>query len=121
VTKESIGALAAYLKAKRQGAHLSVRELARLARVDHGYIVRLESGEKSRPSIEILLRIAGVLEADPTEVLALVGVKPSEVLPSMTVVLRSKYNLSEAEAQEAARLIEERYGRKEVKDSEQTT
>ena len=103
--------LGRYLRAKRTGAGLSIRELARLAEVDHGYIIRLEGGQKRNPSAETLLKIAGVLELDASELLGLIGIK-TPIAPSMEAVFRKHYGLTEEEAKEAAELIEKRYGKR---------
>lgn len=104
--------LGRYLRTKREAAGLGPRELARLAGVDHGYIIRLEGAQKRNPSADTLLKIASVLELDPTELLGFIGIKPPVVLPSMEAVFRKKYGLTEEEAREAAELIEERYGKR---------
>jgi transcriptional regulator with XRE-family HTH domain len=106
--------LGAYLRTKRQEAGLSIRELARLAGVDFAYLSRLESGERSEPSAELLQRIADVLETDAGELLAYVGVKP--VLPEPRAYFRKRYGVSEREAEEMARLLERFTGKnQEVK------
>lgn len=103
---DEANALARYLKAKREAAGLNISQLAKLVGVDHGYISRLERGEKRKPSAELLHKIANVLEVDPSEILSLIGVKPSEYLPPAPVYFRKKYGLSEADARAAAELIE---------------
>lgn len=111
MSNDQANILGRYLRAQREAAGLSIRELARLVEVDHGYLIRLEGGQKRNPSAELLHKIANVLELDPTEVLGFIGVEPSSVLPPMEVIFRKKYDLTEAEAKEAADLIEERYGK----------
>lgn len=108
---DTANGLAQHLRACRERAGLSIRELARLASVDVGYIHHLEAGTKRNPSAEVLQQLADVLEADASELLAYIGVKPSSVLPSTEVFLRRKHGFSEAEAKQAAELIEERYGK----------
>lgn len=104
--------LGGYLRRKREAADLTIRQLARLVDVDHGYIVRLEGGQKTNPSAELLQRIADVLDIDASELLAYIGVKPSSVMPPADVFFRNAYGLSEDDAKEAAALIEQRYGKK---------
>ena len=96
--------LGAYLRTKREAAGLSIRELARLAGANYAYLSRLESGERSEPSAELLQRIADVLETDAGELLAYVGVKP--VLPEPRAYFRKQYGVSEAEAEEMAGMLE---------------
>jgi transcriptional regulator with XRE-family HTH domain len=110
---ETASDLAQYLRSHREQAGLSIRELARLTGVDVGYIHHLEAGTKRNPSAEILQRLADVLEADASELLAYIGVKPASVLPAAAVYFRRKYGLSEADAKRAADLIEERYGKED--------
>lgn len=96
--------LGVYLRTKREEAGLSIRELARLAHVDFAYLSRLEAGQKDNPSAELLQRLADVLEADASELLAYVGVKPA--LPEPRAYFRKQYGVSEADATEMARLLE---------------
>jgi transcriptional regulator with XRE-family HTH domain len=49
------------LRVQREGRQLSVRELAKLARVDHATIVRLESGATYRVSLESAGKLARAL------------------------------------------------------------
>src|SRR6266516_2783084 len=91
-------ALGAYVRAERERAGLSIRQLAGLVGVHASSIMRLESGQHTSPSPDLLQRLADVLELDPGELLAFIGVKPS--LPEPRIYLRKKYGMSEAEAQE---------------------
>ncbi len=102
--------LGTYLRDARARAGLSIRELERLTGVANSYLTKLELNQKTNPSAEVLLKLAEVLELDPSEVLRFIGIAPPRIIPSMEVVFRSKYGLSEAEAKEAAALIEARYG-----------
>lgn len=45
---------------------LSLRELSTLSGVDHAYIHRLESGDKTSPSQEVLEKLARALKLSPT-------------------------------------------------------
>lgn len=100
-----------YLRAARTKAGLTIRELERLTGVANSYLTKLELNQKTNPSADVLQRLAEVLELDASELLAYIGVKPSSVLPSTEVFLRRKHGLTEAEAKQAAELIEERYGK----------
>lgn len=55
------------LRTLRERRTLSVRELGKLTDVDHAYIYRLESGEKSNPSADMLSRLLKVLKAEERE------------------------------------------------------
>jgi transcriptional regulator with XRE-family HTH domain len=109
--------LGQYLRTKREEAGLSIRELARLAGVDFAYLSRLESGERSEPSAELLQRIADVLEADASELLAYVGIKP--VMPEPRAYFRKQYGVSESDAEEMAQLLDKFTG-KEQKAKDQS-
>ena len=109
--------LGAYLREARTHAGLSIRELARLAGINHSYLVKLETDQKDNPSADVLQRLAEALELDPTEILGFIGIAPSSLLPPARVYYRKKYGLSEADARRAAALIEQ-YTKK-GKDKEQ--
>lgn len=54
----------ALLKALRQARGLSLRELGALARTDHAYLYRLETGAKDTPSASMVAAIMRALKAD---------------------------------------------------------
>jgi HTH-type transcriptional regulator, competence development regulator len=54
--------LGAALKRLRERRGLSTRELGKLAEIDHAYIHRLETGEKTSPSDELTQRLLNVLK-----------------------------------------------------------
>ncbi|WP_410671269.1 helix-turn-helix domain-containing protein [Amycolatopsis sp. cmx-4-68] len=96
-----------YLRAARTKAGLSVRQLGTLSGMSHGYLVKLELGQQERPSAEHLMRLAEVLELDAVELLRFIGVEPTRVLPSAQVYFRRKYGLSDAEAEDLSRVVED--------------
>jgi transcriptional regulator with XRE-family HTH domain len=57
------------LRDKRETKGMSQMELAKVARVGRTYIVKLESGDKRNPSLEILKRLAKALGVPVTELL----------------------------------------------------
>lgn len=57
------------LRTLRERRTLSVREIGKLAEVDHAYIYRLETGEKANPSIDLLTKLLKVLKAEEREAL----------------------------------------------------
>jgi len=59
--------LGAALRKLRERRTLSIRELGRLADVDHAYIYRLEQGEKTSPSAEFIATLLSVLKANPRD------------------------------------------------------
>jgi transcriptional regulator with XRE-family HTH domain len=72
-------ALGAYIRTVREEAGLSQRQLAGLAGFHHSMLARLESGEVAeQPKPENLQRLADALGIDSGDLLAFLGVKPSE-------------------------------------------
>ena len=93
------------LRAARLEAGLSVRQVAKLAELTHGYLVKLELDQIENPSAAYLARLADVLELDGSELLKFIGVDPASTLPPPRVYLRRKFGLSESEAARLSRLI----------------
>ncbi len=60
-------ALGVLLKNLREQRGLSLRELGRLAEVDHAYIYRLETGDKEAPSADALAKIIRALKPGKRE------------------------------------------------------
>jgi transcriptional regulator with XRE-family HTH domain len=50
--------LGQYIKQKREKKKLSLSELAKRSGVDQGYLSRIEKGEKTNPSANVLAKIA---------------------------------------------------------------
>ncbi|MCC6686523.1 MAG: helix-turn-helix domain-containing protein [Fimbriimonadaceae bacterium] len=59
--------LGAALRKLRERRTLSIRELGRLADIDHAYIYRLEQGEKTNPSPELIATSLSPLKANPRD------------------------------------------------------
>jgi transcriptional regulator with XRE-family HTH domain len=93
------------LRTARQDAGLSVRQVGRLANINHSYLVKLETGQVDNPSAVYLQRLADVLELDPSDLLIYIGVEPRSTLPSPRIYFRRKFGISEAEATRLSRLI----------------
>lgn len=51
------------LRKLREKRALSVREVGKLSEVDHAYVHRLETGEKAKPSTDLIGRLLRVLKA----------------------------------------------------------
>src|SRR5262245_45209871 len=102
--------LAAVVRWYREDAGLSIRQLAPLVGAHHSLLARIESGQVTQPSAELLQRIADVLGADPAELLAFIGVKAEPMPPR--VYFRKAYGLSDEEAMQIVRELDERFGRK---------
>jgi len=104
MTDDEAASLGAYLRSERETAGLSLRQLAEAAHVAHGYLARLERGEQSNPTIEVLQKIAQALALDFDELLTKFGVQ--RTLPEPRVYFRRKFGVSEDDAEVMARLIE---------------
>lgn len=52
------------LKTLRERRTLSLREVSQLSTVDHAYVYRLETGEKTSPSHELIAKLLKVLKPD---------------------------------------------------------
>ena len=99
--------LGEFLRAARLKTGLSIRQLARRVSIAHSYIVKLETGQKTKPNAEYLYRLAEALELDPTELLRFIGISPPSKLPSAPIYFRRKYGLDESDAAQLAQLVEE--------------
>jgi len=98
--------LGATIRRHREAAGLSIRKLAPLVGIHFANLARLENDEVEQPSAEVLQRIADVLEADASELLAYVGVKPNT--PEPRVYFRKAYGLSDEEALQVVKELDER-------------
>ena len=55
------------LRTLRDRRGLNVREVGKLSDVDHAYIYRLEAGEKTNPSDEMMVKLLKTLKANDRE------------------------------------------------------
>jgi transcriptional regulator with XRE-family HTH domain len=113
--------LGAYIRSARERAKLSLRQVAAQVGVNYGYLARIESGERSKPSPDVLQKLADALAIDSAELFAFFGVKPA--LPEPKVYFRRAYGMSESEALEAAKIIENlraHQREEQTEDNEQT-
>lgn len=99
---ETPATLGEYLRAAREQAGISQRQLANRVGIHHSYLARLESGENDGPAAEVLQTIADVLEISSADLMAFIGVKPPEGLPEFAPYLRAKYHLDDAAIREMA-------------------
>jgi transcriptional regulator with XRE-family HTH domain len=98
--------LGAVIRAHREKAGLSQRELAAQAGCHHSYLARLENGSNDKPTPEVLQGIARALGLEPGKLLRFIGVKPATALPTPRVYFRRAYGMTDSEAQETAARIE---------------
>lgn len=94
--------LGEHLRAAREQAGISQRQLASRAGIHNSYLARLENGENDSPAAELLQRIADILEISSTDLMAFIGVKPPQGLPDFAPYLRAKYHLEEEAIREMA-------------------
>lgn len=97
--------LAEAIHQAREAAGLSIRQLAPLVGKHHSDLARIERGEVTHPSPELLQNIAEVTETDASTLLAFIGVKATLLKPK--VYFRRAYGMSEDEAEEAETVIAE--------------
>ena len=109
MTADQKPSLGKRIRAAREEAGLSIRELAGMIGVDSGHLSRVEADER-RAKADLLQRIADALEIEAEELLAYIGVKPS--LPEPRLYFRRAYGMTDEEAQEAVRLIEQNFRNK---------
>ena len=76
---------------KRQNAGLSQRQLANELRVSRTYVSRLERGEYSNPSPQVLLRFAKRFDVDLNDLYAITGCMLPTDLPAYEAYLRAKH------------------------------
>ena len=109
-------ALGAFVRQERLAAGISQRQLADKANVSVSNISRLESGFHPTPSLELLKRVAEVLDLDIAELLRYRGIPMLTGRAGLKVYLRRQYRLPDrgvAEAQAAVEQIAARYRRNE--------
>lgn len=71
------------LKVRREDAHLTQEDLAKLAKVPQATISRIERGATPTPGVDIAMRLASALGASVEDVFA--DVDPNEVADETTV------------------------------------
>lgn len=76
-------ALGAFIRAQRQLADLSLREMATMTDVSNAYLSQIERG-LHQPSVRVLSAIAKALRVSSDELLAEAGLRESETEPTGT-------------------------------------
>ena len=98
-------ALGEYIRAQRQLAKLSLRDLAALANVSNPYLSQIERGLHA-PSMRVLMSIAEALDLSTDALLSAAGVTPEEpsaapadggVVPTTERAIRADPQLSAAQ------------------------
>jgi transcriptional regulator with XRE-family HTH domain len=57
------------LRTLRKAKKMGLRELAKAAKVPHGYLAEMEAGKKTNPSLDVLKRLAKALGKPVSELL----------------------------------------------------
>lgn len=83
--------LGAYLRAHREAAGLSARQLAESVGVNNAQIIRLEQGGIASPKADLLARIAEIIDVPTGELYGLAGYAAPQDLPSFRPYMRAKY------------------------------
>ncbi|MEO8453605.1 MAG: helix-turn-helix transcriptional regulator [Sphingomicrobium sp.] len=105
-------ALGALLRRLRDARGLNFREVAQLAKVDHAYIQRLETGAKTSPSEEVLTRLIKALKAPKREGLMLPFLaRHPDTLPALVDFVEDDDNISFEEFRGLATLAHRGTGR----------
>ncbi|HET7312331.1 MAG TPA: helix-turn-helix transcriptional regulator [Mycobacteriales bacterium] len=84
MTDSAAQRLGEFLRAQRQLAGLSLRQLAELARVSNPYLSQVERG-LHEPSLRVLTSLAHALGIPPHHLLAQAGVAPDDAGPTSGV------------------------------------
>ena len=98
---DQLHALGSFIRAQRQLANLSLRQMADLAQVSNPYLSQLERG-LHEPSVRVLQSIARALNVSADTLLAHAGVDESESeaeLPDTESAIRSDARLSDDQKQ----------------------
>ncbi|TWP34337.1 helix-turn-helix domain-containing protein [Leekyejoonella antrihumi] len=98
------------LKDARIAAQLSIRQAASEADISKSLLDAWERDQVDSPELGKLLRLAAVLEIDPTAACEAAGYDLSGTLPSIKPYLRSKYPTLPASALQEIAEITEKYG-----------
>jgi transcriptional regulator with XRE-family HTH domain len=98
---DQLHALGSFIRAQRQLANLSLRQMADLAQVSNPYLSQLERG-LHEPSVRVLQSIARALNVSADTLLAHAGVDEAESeteLPDTESAIRSDPRLSDDQKQ----------------------
>ena len=97
--------LGQYLEQARQEAGLSLRQLAAASGVHPSSVNRLLKDEVEEPLPDHLMGLAEALDINASDLFLLAGLPIPQELPSVDVMLRTEYGLSEEGLTEAKRHI----------------
>jgi transcriptional regulator with XRE-family HTH domain len=104
--------LGEHIRAEREAAGLSIRQLAHQAGIHFSYLASLEK-DKYRASAEVVIKLAETLHIDAEPLLAHLGIH--QPLPEPRAYFRRKLGVNAKEADVLAQLIED-YQAKNTKE-----
>jgi transcriptional regulator with XRE-family HTH domain len=101
----------AFIRREREARQIGLREMAKMIGVSPTYLSKVERDEFTPPTEDKVRAIAGIIEFDPDELLAMAGRMPSDLADiikrhpvEMSALLRTANGLS---AEDIARLAQE--------------
>lgn len=101
------------IRSAREAAGLSIQRLADRVGVHRTTVMRIETGDFTRPNYATLRRLSDALELDEADLLALAGYTAADQLPTLPAYLRAKYRMPPEAAAELTNYFSyliERYG-----------
>jgi transcriptional regulator with XRE-family HTH domain len=98
VGERSVGDIGAYIRAQREGAKVSLRQLARSAGVSNPYLSQIERGLRT-PSAEILQQIAKGLRISAEALYVRAGILEQRPASAVTDAVLADPDLSERHKQ----------------------
>jgi len=100
VREDQLHALGAFIRAQRQLANLSLRQMADLAHVSNPYLSQLERG-LHEPSVRVLQSIARALNVSAETLLTHAGIDDDDAaeLPDTESAIRADLRLSDEQKQ----------------------
>lgn len=107
--------LAEALRAGRESAGLSVRQLELQSGVSKSTISRLENGGLESTASKVLIQLAGALELRAADLFLLAGLAVPADLPSLPAMLRAEYDLPPdaiAEIQKSIERVARKYAKR---------
>lgn len=93
-----VGDIGSYIRAQREGAQVSLRELARTAGVSNPYLSQIERGLR-KPSAEILQQIAKGLRISAEALYVQAGILEEKPASAVTDAVRADSTLTERQKQ----------------------
>src|SRR4030043_2156140 len=100
------------LRELRKEAGLTLRELAGKINVDFTYISKLENGQLSPPSEQVISRLAEVLNTDREELIQISGRVPADMAEILKRQARQEFGLKLKKLRNKAKLTQQEVAEK---------